>query len=462
MEKISSFLKEEKVILFIVLFAFLLRLLFRSPWLEDWDSVQFALALHDYSLVDHQPHPPGYILYVLLGKFINFFLNNDTLALTLLSAVLGALTTIPFYLLARKFTGKVWAILATAILLVTPIHWTLSEVALTNVPGMFFAVTTALILYQGKQSRLYLLAGSFLAGITLGVRFAEYSILLTLLGLVLLWRKNWWDVIKSGVYFSAGIFVWLVPLIIDTGWQELMRAYTTQANYIATHDSLAASLSMSSRLLRIKELFVMGYSVYFFPLLILIAWFLIKYREEIKQFKNTFLLVWLLAYFIPLAFIYNLEVPRHVLPLLPPLALLIGSALKKLKNQKSSTVIFVGILIAMFSKSLDQVQKIHTLTPPTIAPVSYVKEKFDPETTILITTFTYRQFQYYAPEFTNFYADVTEKTQLKDNVVTDSVKIKEQIPILAEYRTVSKKSFWGPEDIFPRISYTNLYFLQKN
>ena len=35
--------------------------------LYNWDAVQFALALREYATVEHQPHPPGYILYVALA-----------------------------------------------------------------------------------------------------------------------------------------------------------------------------------------------------------------------------------------------------------------------------------------------------------------------------------------------------------------------------------------------------------
>ena len=52
-------------ILFIVVLSLILRLLYISPWLEDWDSVQFALAMNNYSLDLHQPHAPGYPLYIL-------------------------------------------------------------------------------------------------------------------------------------------------------------------------------------------------------------------------------------------------------------------------------------------------------------------------------------------------------------------------------------------------------------
>src|ERR1041384_2901670 len=40
---------------------------FLSPALEDIDSINFALGLHHYDPALHQPHPPGYPVYMLLG-----------------------------------------------------------------------------------------------------------------------------------------------------------------------------------------------------------------------------------------------------------------------------------------------------------------------------------------------------------------------------------------------------------
>lgn len=44
------------------------RLPYRTRMLYNWDAVQFALALKEYDIAEHQPHPPGYILYVLIWR----------------------------------------------------------------------------------------------------------------------------------------------------------------------------------------------------------------------------------------------------------------------------------------------------------------------------------------------------------------------------------------------------------
>ena len=41
---------------------------FLASWLEDLDSINFALGLHDFDPRKHQPHPPGYPVIVGMGQ----------------------------------------------------------------------------------------------------------------------------------------------------------------------------------------------------------------------------------------------------------------------------------------------------------------------------------------------------------------------------------------------------------
>ena len=43
---------------------------FIAASLEDIDSVNFALGVRDFDVAAHRPHPPGYPVYIALGKAV--------------------------------------------------------------------------------------------------------------------------------------------------------------------------------------------------------------------------------------------------------------------------------------------------------------------------------------------------------------------------------------------------------
>ena len=61
-------------------FACLVRLPFAAHRMWDHDSVQFALGVEKLDLAAHHPHPPGYPLYVLLGKLWTLLVPAGSIA----------------------------------------------------------------------------------------------------------------------------------------------------------------------------------------------------------------------------------------------------------------------------------------------------------------------------------------------------------------------------------------------
>jgi hypothetical protein len=53
------------VLLFLAAFA--LYFFTHSPALDDIDAVQFAMGVRSFDLWHHQPHPPGYPLFIFFG-----------------------------------------------------------------------------------------------------------------------------------------------------------------------------------------------------------------------------------------------------------------------------------------------------------------------------------------------------------------------------------------------------------
>ena len=67
-----------------------LHLPFLPPSLEDLDSINFALGVRDFDVAQHQPHPPGYPLFIAAAKARCTLLGlSEVHALSLLSVVAG-------------------------------------------------------------------------------------------------------------------------------------------------------------------------------------------------------------------------------------------------------------------------------------------------------------------------------------------------------------------------------------
>ena len=62
-----------------------LRVPFHTHYAYHWDGVQFALAMHQYSVALSQPHAPGYYLYVALGRLVDRFLDDPAASLVWLN-----------------------------------------------------------------------------------------------------------------------------------------------------------------------------------------------------------------------------------------------------------------------------------------------------------------------------------------------------------------------------------------
>src|SRR5438034_5323795 len=70
----------------------------KTPW--ENDEFLFAEAVRKFDPSNYHPHPPGYPLFVLLGKAVNAFVHDPWRALMMVSVVAAP---IGFIALARAF-----------------------------------------------------------------------------------------------------------------------------------------------------------------------------------------------------------------------------------------------------------------------------------------------------------------------------------------------------------------------
>lgn len=452
----------------IVVVAFILRFIYQAPYLEDWDSVQFALGIHNYSIADHQPHPPGYPLYILLGKLFYIVFQDDLKALNFMSAFLGSLIIIPLYFLTKKMFNPTTAFITILFFIFLPLPWILSTVALTDIPGLFFLLLAIYFIYISSDNGKRFLLTCFFSGLILGFRTNSILILLALICFIIARRYNLKFAFLSAFSFSAGIAVWFIPINLITGPKQFLNSYLLMKDYVISHDVLIGNSSGLNSIIKLKveqfwDLLTIAYTSWFSIISTVSLGYLFFKKKLWGQFKYQFLSIWIIAHLIPQFIVYNLEMPRHTLPLLPPILILVSSVISQLLNKSLIFIIPISLLlITIILQGWSQVLRFNQQIPPTIQPILFVKKNFDPQNTIIIVSLTYRQFQYYAPEYKTYNSNSVSQVDISSEktAIIDYPSLQNKINPSANFKITESYEFKGDEDIFPRVPKTNLYILK--
>jgi hypothetical protein len=218
------------------------RLPYRARMLYNWDSVQFALALREYDVVKHQPHPPGYVLYVVLGRLVNVWLGDPTAAYVVLAVVFSGLTTFVVYHLARVAYDRATALAAATLLAVSPLFWFYGSVGLTYAGEALVASTVAYFAFRalnGSVTDAWLSAGHL--GIAGGLRQSVLLLLFPLwLSSVGLGVGRWRTIVVGLAILGGTVLAWFVPMIWWTGGLD---------RYLEASVDLAESVVMPTSIL---------------------------------------------------------------------------------------------------------------------------------------------------------------------------------------------------------------------
>jgi hypothetical protein len=104
----------------LVVAAIASRLPFMTQTLYAFDSANYALAVRDfYNVAFHQPHPPGYPLYVFFARAIDLVVHDANRSLILEGITWSAVAVACTIGLARAMFGTAAALLAGLLLVST-------------------------------------------------------------------------------------------------------------------------------------------------------------------------------------------------------------------------------------------------------------------------------------------------------------------------------------------------------
>ncbi|MFO8098333.1 MAG: hypothetical protein R6T83_01785 [Salinibacter sp.] len=202
------------------------RLATTITYIEDPDSLRFALSVaEEFDVADLQPHFPGYPVFWAATEF--FYLPGGSFSTSF--SIVGGLAT----------AGLIWALLrlrgaalhsvdgATIAggVFFCPLLWLMGNRYMPDLLGTAGALTTLVVLLRALPvppralNERAALIGITLAGLLAGLRLSYLPLVLVPV-LAVLWRSHrpgW--LVGAG---TAGVAVWLVPMVLDTGFWTLI------------------------------------------------------------------------------------------------------------------------------------------------------------------------------------------------------------------------------------------------
>ena len=311
------------------------RLLTTIFYIEDVDSLRFALGVIDFDVTKLQPHFPAYPVFVFLAKFLYATIGSYALSFTLL----GGLSTYVIIFFTLKIVEAdihtLFGISSVLVMFFNPLIWLMGNRFMPDITGLAFCFAVLYLANSKSDKIIYL--GFFLSGLSLGVRLSYFPLLLPVLVMgVLRHRKP----IRLCIVFMIGVGLWLGPLVYLTGWNNLVAAASVQTaghfnefgGTISTEPNLIERLSGFC-----KSVWADGFGLYWVNRHLLTAvtsvfLFVLLYTSRQELLRNAigsqvfgliFVSVSIYLGWI-LLFQNVIHKSRHVLPLLPFFSLIVA------------------------------------------------------------------------------------------------------------------------------------------
>jgi hypothetical protein len=168
-ERLTS--RQRNLFIAIAIVVALTRLLAVSHSMWDWDEALFSMALHDYDVTQHHPHPPGFPTFILLAKIARLFVHQDFHALRAVSTIFAMLLFPALFALARQLRFSfVTSIVAALLFSFFPNAWYYGGTAFSDIAAVVVFLAAAAATLRGRDDRRWYFIGSALIGLAVTFR----------------------------------------------------------------------------------------------------------------------------------------------------------------------------------------------------------------------------------------------------------------------------------------------------
>lgn len=212
--------------LLLVLFFLVTTIPFRSQFPINWDASQFVLGVRHFSPPMHQPHPPGYPLFIGLARIVNWTIDSQHFSVLTVTWIFGLGAVLALYGMGVFLWKAHWAAFLSALgFLLNPLFWYYRETALTYTVDAFATLAVGGLSYAALQNPRLQYHAAVALGLLAGVRPSVALLLAPLVFFPSILKKRYRLGLNAFLLLVVSILVWLIPLVaLSGGFFEFLKA----------------------------------------------------------------------------------------------------------------------------------------------------------------------------------------------------------------------------------------------
>ena len=354
-------IKKRNLFLILLIICIISRIATGIYYIEDIDSLRFALSIKEYDVAKLQPHFPGYPIFCLCVKALYFFVGSLGLSFSIIG---GISLFIIIYFSLQLFQVQLNShsgIFFASIIFFNPLFWLMSNRYMPDLMGLSISIMVLYFLTIKSNESKVLILGFILAGILVGTRLSYIPLLFLPLIIHLLKSNRNYHLLFS---FTVGCLVWLVPLVWLTGLSDLYHAAIkqTMGHFSDFGGTIITEGMWGERIISvIRSVWADGLGGYWFErssqtLFVSVPMVYFLYHGMNKKIvydmdKNTAIIIGsFLIYLVWILLFQNvIYKSRHVLPLIIICIFLINKGIQTLRDKDQifpivTVLFFLGLI----------------------------------------------------------------------------------------------------------------------
>ena len=347
---------ENNIFLLLLILCFVSRLSSSIFYFEDIDSIRFAMAAVEFDVLNSRPHFPGYPIFCFISQL--FLKITKNLGFTF--SIIGSISTF----LILYYSYKIWNLIFKEsslffiyFLFFNPFLWLMSNRYMPDLLGLsmiYAGLYYFLKIKNMNDSKKYFIYLGIIISVICGIRISYLPFLLPTI--ILISNKKFRFLILS---FFLTSLIWLTPFLYLSGIDEIISLFKNDSyghfyNWGGTIISSESSILKRLQIM-ISFMFIDGFS-FWSPFrhwstiinsvfLILFILFSIKSFKYFFNKKNYLIIICALIYAIWVLLFQNIQYkPRHLMPFIPLICILLAKGALKLKSK----IKFNNLIILIF------------------------------------------------------------------------------------------------------------------